>query len=136
NCEDVNRTLKALLRLEGYEIKSGVLEAFPSGHGLRLPLQPGFAWLDAGGSVIRRREEISETEALASFLADMERDASSWGEAKIRMDALIEADRKEKERHQQAISLDGLEHIFTSGKIEEIWQKGREFWERGLFEKG
>ncbi|MBJ7900927.1 MAG: hypothetical protein GC158_13660 [Cyanobacteria bacterium RI_101] len=134
--KEVNRTLKAWLRLKSYEIKSGVLEVFPSGNALRLPLQPGFAWLDAGGAIARRRDDIEESEALASFLADMKRDASSWGEAKIRMDALIEADRKEREKHQQAISLDGLEHIFNSGKIEETWQKGREWWERGLFAKG
>ncbi|MBZ0187730.1 MAG: hypothetical protein K8F91_15905 [Candidatus Obscuribacterales bacterium] len=51
---EVSQTLRTWLKLEGYEIKGGVLEVFPSGCALRLPLQPGFAWLDFQGNVVCR----------------------------------------------------------------------------------
>ncbi len=57
NSSEVQHTLKAWLIANNYEIRNGTLEVFPSGMGLRLPLQPGFAWLDQSGNILQQREE-------------------------------------------------------------------------------
>lgn len=74
--------MKKWLYGQGYEIRNGTLEVFPSGMGLRLPLQLGFAWLDDSGNIIQTREELSKDEALASFLSDLEENKRNWSEAK------------------------------------------------------
>lgn len=69
-----------LLRIKGYVIKSGTLEVFPDpghfnalGQGLRLPMQPGFAWLHPVTlEVVDERDTLSPAEALHKFMADLE----------------------------------------------------------------
>jgi len=136
----VNQTLKRWLKAQGYELKSGTLETFPSGNALRLPLQKGFAWLAPEGDLLRSREDIREDEALASFLLDLEENQRNWSEAKNRIESQFSLiDRAAGAgtiAHTKAISLEGLEDLYGRGKIQEQWEKGREWWRRGLFERG
>ncbi len=75
---DLQNQLAGLLSLNGFKIAKGTLEIFPSpgdhslGYGLRLPLQPGWAWLDKQtGGVQYEREDMHAMEALGMFLADV-----------------------------------------------------------------
>ena len=138
--EEVSQTLRKWLRLEGYEIKGGVLEVFPSGCALRLPLQPGFAWLESQGVVICRREKINKTEAVASFLTDLESNACSWTLAKDRMESKIGAYRVagagSAQEHQKAIDLEGFEKLWTNGQIQERIEEARYYLDHGLQKQG
>ncbi|MBU6454368.1 MAG: hypothetical protein KGS72_21550 [Cyanobacteria bacterium REEB67] len=78
---DLRNQLVQLLRLNGFDIAAGTLEVFPApgdsrrggslGNGLRLPLQPGFAWLDRTGEVLMERDCIGPVPALDSFMRDV-----------------------------------------------------------------
>lgn len=136
----VNESLKAWLKFHGYEIRSGVLELFPSGNALRLPLQKGFAWLDLQGVPVCRREDLSQDEAIASFLHDAGENASDWIQAKLSIDSQLQSAAAHAGElpidHLQALSLEGFEALYGKGKIQEQWEKGREWWQRGLFADG
>jgi hypothetical protein len=137
--DEVNRTLKSWLKSLEYEITSGQLEIFPSGNGLRLPLQKGFAWLNQDGSIKVRREEIREDEALASFLQDFESNARNWQQAKTLIESQIQSAGRlagaDVLEHEKAISLAGFDDLFRKGKIQEKWEKGRDYWLHGLTAK-
>jgi hypothetical protein len=82
---DLRRQLVHLLTLNDFVVADGVLEVFPNpgngsmGKGLRLPLQPGFAWLDKRNlEVDHYREEMTATKALEFFLDCLESDANSF----------------------------------------------------------
>jgi hypothetical protein len=139
-CSEVENTIKAWLKLQGYEIKSGTLEIFPSGNALRLPLQPGFAWLDQQGNLIRTREEITKDEALTSFLYDLERNQRNWSEAKDRIEsqlrAGVEAAGGDALVREERLNIDGLEKLFNAGKNQEVWERGRKWWQDGLSARG
>ena len=77
---DLRHQIVLLLKLNDFVIEKGQLEVFPApgsgpgslGHGLRLPLQPGFAWLDPYDlEVIRDRLQLSPVKALQFFLQDL-----------------------------------------------------------------
>ncbi|MDX2106223.1 MAG: hypothetical protein SFY67_07460 [Candidatus Melainabacteria bacterium] len=77
---DLRNQLVQLFRLHDFEINKGTLEIFPHpgdgkgsiGQGLRLPLQRGFAWLNADTLVVRdERDELSPFEAVSKFAQDM-----------------------------------------------------------------
>lgn len=80
--------LKKLLRLKGFTIAAGTLEVFPdpgsfdvAGQGLRLPLQPGWAWLYPQSLEIDEwRDCISPAEALIRFMSDLEENQHSMQE--------------------------------------------------------
>ena len=135
-CSEVENTVKAWLKCQGYEIKSGTLEIFPSGNALRLPLQPGFAWLDQEGNVIRSREEITRDEALASFLSDLERNQRNWSEAKNRVESQLRvaaaAAGGSVQAHDKAISNEGFDDLFKRGAIPEICDMARKYWREAL----
>ncbi len=139
-CSEVENNIKAWLKAHAYEIKSGTLEIFPSGNALRLPLQPGFAWLDQEGNVIRAREETTRDEALASFLFALENNSGNWSEAKNRIESQLEAAAAAAggsvQAHEEAISHEGFEKLFNSGIITEVWEKGRKAWREGLEANG
>jgi hypothetical protein len=128
--DEVELTLKRWLKALGYEIACGQLEVFPSGNALRLPLQPGFAWLDSEGNVLTRREELSLNSALQQFLVDFFCAPASWPAIKH----LIEQQITEIQQHQQAISEEGFDELFTKGQIEETYKKGQQYWRDGLSE--
>jgi hypothetical protein len=137
--KEVEQALKAWLKSQGYDTRGGQLEVFPCGNGLRLPLQPGFAWLAPDGSLIRRREEMVLEAALSSFLSDFKNNANDWSYAKALIESQISAaDRaagSDAQALQKRLDIDGLDHVF-GGKIPEIWEKGRKWWQKGLASKG
>jgi hypothetical protein len=137
---EVNQTLATWLRAIGYEIRNGVLEIYPSGMGLRLPLQAGFAWLDGKGEVIRQREQLTKDEALASFLFDLEENKRDWSEAKNRIQAQLEAIDREKKQdalaHRKAIDTEGFDKLFNYRLIPEKYEEGRKYWQTGLTASG
>ncbi|OWY58904.1 hypothetical protein B7486_77450, partial [cyanobacterium TDX16] len=137
--DEVNQTLKTWLKNLGYEIVSGQLEIFPSGNALRLPLQKGFAWLNCDGSIKVRREEIREDEALASFLQDFEENSRNWQKAKRLIESQIQSAGSRAgasvQEHEKVISIAGFDDLFQKGKIQEQWNKGREYWLNGLTAK-
>lgn len=139
-CDEIQQHLKTWLKSLGYEISSGQLEIFPSGNALRLPLQSGFAWLSSDGSIKTKREELTEDEAVSSFLQDADNHARNWETAKRLISSQISsagtlAGSRDQE-HANIVSIEGFDHLFSRGKILETWQKGREFWLDGLKSKG
>ncbi len=83
---DLRQQLVKLLTLSDYEVAKGQLEVFPNpgtfgsqGLGLRLPLQPGFAWLDKSSLEVEyERARLSATKALELFLDDFQADANTF----------------------------------------------------------
>ena len=140
NRDQVKRCLSDWLRAHGYEIRNGVLEVNPSGMGLRLPLQSGFAWLDNEGNLIRTREELTRNEAIASFVLDLEKNKRNWSEAKNRIESELEAIDRARDRdalaHQKAIDTDGFEKLFNYRLIAETYEEGRRIWQEGLTKTG
>lgn len=138
--DDVEKTLKRWLKTLGYDLKGGQLEVFPSGNALRLPLQPGFGWLDPDGNLIRTREELTLESALTSFLFELEINARNWEHAKERIESQIELAAATAQGDAlgrgECLDIAGFDHVLSRGKIEEIWEKGRAWWRDGLQEHG
>jgi len=133
---EIEHTLKRWLKALGYEIKGGQLEIFPSGNALRLPLQPGFAWLNSAGKVIQRREDLTLEQSLINFLRDQDQNARDWQTAKSRIQSqIVAADRaagRKDQAQQKRLEMEGFEHVFSGGKNQDYWEKGRKFWQEGL----
>ena len=140
DCCDLQETLKAWLYSQGYEIRNGTLEIFPSGNGLRLPLQPGFAWLDDNGEVITERKELTAEAAISRFLSDLANNANNWENSKKLIKAQLEAvDRAawgDALAHQERLDTAGLEELFNYRLISEKYEEGRRFWREGLSKNG
>lgn len=68
NSNRLSTLLRTYLRKNGFEIKNGVLEVFPSGNALRFPLQSGFAFLDNDCQVRTIREQLTLEEAVIEFV--------------------------------------------------------------------
>ena len=84
NSAVLRKQLVKLLSAHDFDIAKGVLEIFPHpgkaslGMGLRLPLQPGWAWLDKRTLEVEiERAEMTPTKALEFFLDALESDANS-----------------------------------------------------------
>ena len=133
---EVESSIKKLLKSLGYEILSGTLEIFPSGNALRLPLQKGFAWLGPDGQVTKKREELTESEAIASFLSDLENQKSNWSEAKNLIHRQVQATRSTASRgaqdRQDRLSTAGFDEFFWKGIDWEKYERGRQYWTVGL----
>lgn len=136
----VETILKAWLKSEKYSIECGQLEVFPSGNALRLPLQLGFGWLTPEGNLLRRREEIREDEALASFLCDLSNNQRNWSEAKSRIESQLSsaggAAGAGVQAHREAIELEGFDRLWNSGRIPERIEEARYYLDNGLTEEG
>jgi hypothetical protein len=86
NSADLRRQLLKLLKLNDFQVGKGQLEIFPHpggegslGLGLRLPMQPGFAWLDKRDlEVDHERHEIDATQALELFIDALDGDANTY----------------------------------------------------------
>lgn len=86
NSADLRRQLVKLLTLNDFHIGKGQLELFPHpggegslGLGLRLPLQPGFAWLDKKTLEVEHdRSELDATQALELFIDVLDGNANSY----------------------------------------------------------
>lgn len=82
----LRNSLVRVLSSSGYAVKSGSLEVFPNlgepgslGYGIRLPLQPGFAWLDNySAAIVQDRLDLSPTAALDEFLDDLQEYAHTY----------------------------------------------------------
>jgi hypothetical protein len=84
---DLRKQMTALLLLNDFEIAKGTLEIFPhysetsQGLGLRLPLQPGFAWLDKETlDVDHDRSDLGAAQALELFIDALDGDAHSYAD--------------------------------------------------------
>lgn len=139
--DEVTNSLKGFLRLKDFQVTSGTLEVFPSGAGLRLPLQFGFAWLDSSGDITVRREDLGADEALRRFVHDIESGGNDWTYTKLRISEELEtADRQRREKadrdKEERVSEDGFDDLFQSRLIEENYELGKMFWREGLSKRG
>ncbi len=82
---DLRDQLVHLFQLHDFEVAKGTLEIFPHlgdgsvGQGLRLPLQPGWAWLNHDTLAVRDdRFDMSPMEALLTFLRDIDSSSNSY----------------------------------------------------------
>ena len=164
---DLNRQLTLLLLSNDFSIKQGQLEIFPSpgeagslGHGLRLPLQPGWAWLNPNTlDVDIERDEINALEALDMFLFDL-RNASNQHHDYHQLKRYVQdsaATRSVSAKKQPASNkLEARKNVvaikrdmemaseqskafvqktfgaFPPGINADTWVKGREYFEKGL----
>ena len=137
---DLQETLKAWLCSQGYEIRNGTLEIFPSGNGLRLPLQPGFAWLDDNGEVITERKELTVEAAISRFLCDLEKNANNWDNSKKLIKAQLEvidrANSGSVQARAERLEIAGFDGLFNYRLIPEKYEEGRSAWREGLTRKG
>lgn len=156
---ELRRLLVKLLTLNDFEIAKGTLEVFPNrsestlGMGLRLPLQPGFAWLDKNDLEVQyERAQLSATKALELFLDALDSDAISFysyrqfKEHVQNLDLRKEKARKHGERSDNVVPLrpnnlppaefgDFVAGVFRKlppGIIADNWYKGRSFHLNGL----
>jgi hypothetical protein len=86
NSADLREQLINLLTLNDFQVGKGQLEIFPHpggegslGLGLRLPMQPGFAWLDKKTLEVEyERHELSAPQSLELFIDVLDGDANSY----------------------------------------------------------
>jgi len=161
---DLYRQLQQLFTLHDFEVAKGQLEIFPNpgdkslGQGLRLPLQPGFAWITPHSMVVQEdREEISHEEALFKFVRDMECSANPYHHFH-QLKAYVEKTaatrqiivarvatskpmgevvpiRPEAKSDGNADDLDAVRKVFhrvPPGMNCETWLKGRYYYQQGL----
>lgn len=160
---DLRKQLVLLLKLNDFQIEKGQLEVFPApgdgpgslGHGLRLPLQPGFAWLDPYDlEVVRDRSQLSPVKALEYFLQDLHDAPNTWHDfnqlktyvdhvAAGKQDLLRQISRPETNvipirpelMQQDAQIIAQVATVFgvlPPGMDAETWLKGRHFHLQGL----
>jgi hypothetical protein len=155
---DLRQQLVALLQLNGFEIAKGTLEVFPSpgegtlGQGLRMPLQPGWGWLDQRTLDLEHdRNELSATRALEWFLDQLESGSNSYTDFRILKKHVAElASRKQvitskttsnvyafksKQSTPSSDFLSQVKDIFTvvpPGINPDDWWSGRNYYEQGL----
>ncbi len=134
--KEVETKIKDYLRLRSYQIASGTLEVFPSGNALRLPLQKGFAWLSADGTVRTKREQLTQNEAITTFLEDLERNKANWQEAKTRIESEIYSAGAgvvgNAQEPTKRLPDEGFTGLFKPGLDWEKYQRGRQYWLTGL----
>ncbi len=137
--KEVETKIKDYLRLRSYQIASGTLEVFPSGNALRLPLQKGFAWLSPDGTVRIKREQLTQNEAITTFLEDLERNKANWEEAKTRIESEIYSAGAgvagNAQDATQWLNDEGFTGLFKPGLDWEKYQRGRQYWLTGLTSK-
>jgi hypothetical protein len=135
-CVEVQETLRAWLVTEGYEIRQGQLEIFPSNNGLRLPLQKGFGWLDEHAELKLNREELTTDQAISTFLSALDESVHSWATVKTKIERRLQepttiAPPPAEEQE------DGFSSFFThAGMIQEVYDAGRIYWQNGLTKQG
>ncbi|HNA73216.1 MAG TPA: hypothetical protein PKW73_07750 [Candidatus Obscuribacter sp.] len=161
---ELRRQLFKLLTLNDFQVGKGQLEIFPHpggegsmGLGLRLPMQPGFAWLDKKTLEIEHeRNELDATYALELFLDVLDGDANSFEDFR-RLKAHVQELEKRKasasvhgrgERVNNVVPIRagmkavpesefsdfvrGVFHRLPPGIIVENWYKGRLYHLNGL----
>jgi len=157
---ELHHQLVALLKLNDFVVSKGTLEVFPNpgknsqGMGLRLPLQPGFAWLDKRTlDVDHYREQMSPTKALTYFLDLLDSDANTYKAFRQLKEHVVKLESKREKAKLPAttppnvVSLRAIVpltdnadgHLVTSifghqpsGLNAENWCRGRQFSIEGL----
>jgi hypothetical protein len=137
----VQQSLSAWLTNQSFLLGLGQLEVFPQpvtpkslGHGLRLPLQRGFAWLTDTADLEARREDMTAEAAVSRFVRDLLESGNNWAQAQ----ALIRANLSKQAADKHAPQIedkedDGFSDLFTrSGLKPEVYQKGEKYWFEGL----
>ncbi len=110
NSADLRKQLVKVLTLNDFQIGKGQLEIFPHpggegslGLGLRLPLQPGFAWLDKRTLEIEHeRHELNATKALELFVDALDGDANTYQSFKQFKAHAQELEQRRKTSEQQS----------------------------------
>ncbi len=164
NSADLRKQLVKLLTLHDFQIAKGTLEIFPHkgenslGMGLRLPLQPGWAWLSRQTlEVEHERDSLDATIALELFIDALNGDANSYA-AFCQLKSYVDELESRKEiakghihkvpknnlvlfgRKPQNIVQTGecvefvvsVFHELPPGIIPDNWYRGREFHLNGL----
>jgi len=164
NSAELRRHLFKLLTLSGFDVGKGQLEIFPHpgdqgsmGMGLRVPMQPGFAWLDKKTlEVEHERNDLDATMALELFVDVLDGDPNTFEDFR-RLKAHVEELEKRKSqaaahgrgesksnvvpiRREPKASADsdftelvsGVFHLLPPGIIVENWYKGRLYHLYGL----
>ena len=164
NSADLRKQLIKLLTLNDFQVGKGQLEIFPHpggdgslGLGLRLPMQPGFAWLDKKTlDIDYERHELDPTQALELFVDVIDGDSNSFAafqrlktylqELEKRKHAAVARGRGEPvsnvvpiRRTEKAIPggefadfVTGVFHRLPPGIIIDNWYKGRLYHLNGL----
>jgi len=137
---ELREKISSWLKAEGFEIRQGQLEIFPSNNGLRLPLQRGFAWLDSSAKILIRREDLETSQALELFLNDRQQNSHDWIPIESRIARRLEQISRTKPleiTQEQLQEDDGFSDLFSeAGKLQEVYNRGREYWREGLTEPG
>jgi hypothetical protein len=139
-CADIEQVLRAWLTVNDFEIRGGTLEVFPSKNGLRLPLQRGFAWLNAAGELRQTRESLTAQQAIGDFLNDLQQNSNNWEASRnqivSRLAAIEQRRNEDALAHANVVDADGFDHIFGYQLIKEKYERGRKYWRYGLTESG
>jgi hypothetical protein len=156
---DLRQQLVSLLQLNGFALSKGTLEVFPApgaeslGQGLRLPLQPGWAWLDQKTlDVDYYREEVSPAKAIEWFLEQLHEYSNSYTQFRILKSHVAELEARKqtvtskasgdnvypfpsRDRRASADPKTEVKEIFSvlpPGINTETWWRGRCYYESGL----
>jgi hypothetical protein len=156
--KEIHKLLIQHLRNAGFTIRPGILEVFPNsgdgglGYGLRLPLQPGWAWLDANTlEATWERDMLTPAAAMHKFVADLQDFANgpvAYAQFKGAVQETASAQNEIAERVERAIGKSSshihiadelataaIERVFQTpppGILADIWWRGRGYFESGL----
>lgn len=137
---EVTGFLKSYLRALKFDLRSGHLEVFPSGAGLRLPLQAGFAWLNPDATVAVERASMSSVQAIQRFVRDIESGTNSWTYTKSRITEFLEQLDSQRPAEENKIAadadMDGFDDLFEHKVLAENYERGKKFWRDGLTQSG
>jgi hypothetical protein len=154
---EMQTLLETLVTGAGFSVQKGRLEIFPNraanslGYGIRLPLQPGFAWLDSQTlDVDCERETLSPDQAQSRFIADVENFSNSaeqydqlkqWvneqKEAFAQIDdqlerALLQSRRQPARDELSLAAIIGSFGTVPPGIDSAVWCRGRTYFDHGL----
>jgi TOTE conflict system, Archaeo-Eukaryotic Primase domain len=147
-----------LLQATGWLVRKGTLEVFPHpgdgslGYGLRLPLQPGFAWLNSHTLDIEaEREWLTPQQAVNRFMSDCRHFGNDYAAYRQLKQTVAEkqaaavdiADRVDRalgdsKRHVEAgtaLAAAAVDRVFRTlppGIMPDVWCRGRSYFETGL----
>lgn len=138
--QELQEKLSAWLRSEGFEIRQGQLEIFPSNNGLRFPLQSGFAWLNSDAEILVRRDALESDDAIGKFLSDRQHNSHDWKPIEHQINSRLEQiaiARTVIKPQEQPEEEDGFSAFFSdAGRLQDVYIAGRDYWLNGLTEPG
>ncbi len=134
---DLYTYFKKWFQLEGFEVRPGTLEIFPSANALRLPLQAGFAWLDDQGQIEVERKDFTADAALFQFMADVQANGTDWQLVSQRLQTAI--GEHSKASSSQSEQMEEFADMVDDAAREvdlQRWKKGQSYWLNGLTKNG